>query len=415
MRLLLVLPVAVATASAQQAVPTRTLAKPDIEYSEPFSQLVGIRELKDGRVIVGDTRDRTLQVIDLAAGRATPIGREGSGPDEWLSPQRVLAWPGDSTVIFDPQNNRMLVVGPNARPARSFDPSGAPPGAPGAGRGGVAGAGAGAGAGGRNVQFRGALIPRGTDSRGRIYSQGAGVSIGPDFSIVQSDTAPIVRFDPSSNTHDTVAYVHLAPRPTAPARPIDAGGGRQMMVFGTALTPFAPADDWNVTSDGQVVIARVADYRIDVVGVDGKTARGTPTRFTPVPVTEQDKENWRRAQQAARAGGSGGVRVNIGGETRTVPLPPTPEPTEWPATKPPFQNSSVWSAPNGEVWVLRTGAASDKTTSADVFNAQGRHVSRVVFPERTRLVGFGTNAVYLVRTDDDDLLYLQRHALTSLR
>jgi hypothetical protein len=413
MRALLLFPVAVAVASAQQTVPTRTLAKPDIEYGEPFSQLVGVRELKDGRVIVGDTRDRTLQIIDLAAGRATPIGREGSGPDEWLSPQRVLAWPGDSTLVHDPQNNRVLIVAPNGRPVRTFDPAGAlgTPPAPGAGRGGVApGRGA---AGGRNVQFRGGAAPRGSDSRGRLYYQGPGVTIGADFSIVQSDTSPIVRFDPASNTHDTIAYVHLAPRPTAQPRPVDAGGGRAMMLFGGQATPFAPADDWNVTFDGRVVVARVADYRIDVVGADGKLTRGTPTRYTPVPVTEEDKAAWRRAQQTARGGGA--QLTTAGGETRTIPLPPAQEPAEWPEHKPPFQNFSVWPAPNGEVWVLRTGAASDKASTADVFNAQGRQIAKVVFPERTRLVGFGANSAYLARVDDDDLLYLQRHALTSPR
>ena len=42
-----------------------TLAKPEVEYAEPFTQISGIRELKDGRVLVSDARDKTLQLIDL--------------------------------------------------------------------------------------------------------------------------------------------------------------------------------------------------------------------------------------------------------------------------------------------------------------------------------------------------------------
>jgi hypothetical protein len=44
----------------------------------------------------------------------------------------------------------------------------------------------------------------------------------------------------------------------------------------------------------------------------------------------------------------------------------------------------------------------------DVFDAAGRVVERVTLPKRTRLVGFGNSAAYLARTDDDDLIWLQR-------
>jgi len=44
-----------------QNVPTRTLSKADAEYPEPFTQVTGVRELKDGRVIVIDPRDKTVQ------------------------------------------------------------------------------------------------------------------------------------------------------------------------------------------------------------------------------------------------------------------------------------------------------------------------------------------------------------------
>jgi hypothetical protein len=61
------------------------------------------------------------------------------------------------------------------------------------------------------------------------------------------------------------------------------------------------------------------------------------------------------------------------------------------------------------VWVLRTRAHDDSIPVFDVFDGAGRVVDRVALPKRTRLVGFGAaNAVYLARTDDDDLIWLQR-------
>jgi hypothetical protein len=68
--------------------PLRTLAKPDAEYAEPFTQINGVRELKDGRVIVSDVREKTVQLVDLKAGSAQKIGREGSGPGEYAMPMR---------------------------------------------------------------------------------------------------------------------------------------------------------------------------------------------------------------------------------------------------------------------------------------------------------------------------------------
>ena len=106
--------------AAAQSVPTRTIAKPDAEFAEPFTRVSGVRELGDGRIIVADQRDQTLQRIDLRTSDATPVGRRGSGPNEYDMPVGAFAMPGDSTLVFDPNNQRYLVVGPDAKPAGTF-------------------------------------------------------------------------------------------------------------------------------------------------------------------------------------------------------------------------------------------------------------------------------------------------------
>jgi hypothetical protein len=45
---------------------------------------------------------------------------------------------------------------------------------------------------------------------------------------------------------------------------------------------------------------------------------------------------------------------------------------------------------------------------ADVFDASGSVVRRVSFPATHRVAGFGKGTVYLVRTDDDGLQWLER-------
>src|SRR5215218_1980398 len=96
--------------------PLKTLTKPDAEYAEPFTQINGVRELRDGRVIVSDVREKTVQLVDLKAGAAQKIGREGSGPGEYAMPMRLLALPGDTSVVYDPLNRRFLLIGPDGKP-----------------------------------------------------------------------------------------------------------------------------------------------------------------------------------------------------------------------------------------------------------------------------------------------------------
>ena len=56
---LIVLLASVALPAAAQ-LPTRTLTKPLAEFGEPFSQIAAVRELKDGRLLVVDSRDKLV-------------------------------------------------------------------------------------------------------------------------------------------------------------------------------------------------------------------------------------------------------------------------------------------------------------------------------------------------------------------
>ena len=77
---------------------------------------------------------------------------------------------------------------------------------------------------------------------------------------------------------------------------------------------------------------------------------------------------------------------------------------------PPFVYWQTFSRPNGELWVLRSHKSSEKPVY-DVFVAPGTLTGRIALPTGTRLVGFGSGTVYLVRRDADDLEYLQKYKL----
>src|SRR5687768_12282191 len=149
---------AISTPLLAQNVQTRTLSKPDAEFSEPFTQIGGVRELKDGRLIVTDPRDKTVQVVDLKAGTATKLGREGAGPGEYGIPFGMMALPNDTTAIADILNNRILLINPNATVGGFVDLNVPPP----------------AGArGGGGMLMIGASMPTAADARGRMYVRGA--------------------------------------------------------------------------------------------------------------------------------------------------------------------------------------------------------------------------------------------------
>ena len=94
----------------------RLLPKADAEIKEPFTSVSGVRELSDGRVVVIDSRDKLIEMVDFRNGSATKISREGSGPGEYAFPMRLVALPGDSSGVYDMLNSRVLVVLPNGKP-----------------------------------------------------------------------------------------------------------------------------------------------------------------------------------------------------------------------------------------------------------------------------------------------------------
>jgi hypothetical protein len=396
---------AATSASAAAQLPTRTLSKPLAEFGEPFSQIAGVRELKDGRLVVVDSRDKLVQLVNLTANSATKIGREGSGPGEYGLPTQLFALPGDSSVIFDPLNQRYLLVHPDGKPGVSFrvgdEPT--PPPRPQPGQ---------RPEGGAQIMRIGGLgfgMPRASDARGRLYFEGGGISMGPNGPVT-SDTAPIVRYDRTNKAVDTLAWVHL-PKNNVSVKSSGGAGNQRMEVRIGGRTPYPARDAWTVLPNGTVVIARVGDYHLDVVSPTRVVTRGSAVAYTPVKVGSAEKQEYRDAAKTGGAimiarteGGPGGTQSRAS----TAP-PPFEEPSEWPSTKPPFNANGIFATPAGEIWVARNRSAADPVPTYDVFSPAGKLTGKVVLPKQVRVIGFGAGGtIYTIRVDEDDLQYLQR-------
>jgi len=108
--LLWALPLGVATSiEAQQPRASRPLAAPNAEIEEPWSGPLQLVELRNGNIVVHDSKEKRLVVVDFRTQSQRDAGREGSGPTEFRSVIGMWRMPGDSVQLLDIFQSRMLI------------------------------------------------------------------------------------------------------------------------------------------------------------------------------------------------------------------------------------------------------------------------------------------------------------------
>jgi hypothetical protein len=341
-------------------LPERRLpAKPAAVAEEPFSELRSVRELSDGRVIVLDMRDQTIQVIDFASGDAAAIGRRGQGPGEYARAMSLMPWPGDSTAVVDGGAGRFLLIGPDAKPGRVITDLGQ----------------------GAEVSPRSV---RAVDGAGRVYVGGLGTPV-KSGELVPPDSMRLRRVDLRTGQSLPLGSVAL------PKSEIKvSGSGGKLSSVEITREPFAVGDEWDVASDGRVAIVRRDGYRLDQVMPDGRVVRGPTIGAAPLKVTEADRKDYLASLPNAAPARAAGF--------------------QWPETRPPFPTRAVVALSSGETWVLRNQPAGARSMMYDVFGAAGRPVARLILSADRRVIAATSRWIYVARTDSDGLQYLERYA-----
>lgn len=372
---------------AAQRVNVYKLGKPIAELAEPFSGAADVRELTDGRLVVLDAKDNLLHFVDAGLRSVRQVGREGSGPTEYRRVTQILPRSGDSTLAYDIMNARFLVINPAGVASGTLslrDISGGLPVGP--------------------------MAVRGYDAAGRLFYQGMKISMGPNGPAL-SDTSVILRLDPKQKKIDTLGSVRIgSPGMKMSGEPQKGTGALRL-----SIPAYPIVDEWGLLPDGRVVVVRGADYRMDFIAAPGTVTTRGPVPYDRVRVTEKDKEKMREQQkrmqeEISKAAASAAASMPNAGKGRArMPSMAVDEPTEWPEFKPAFGQSALKVAPDGELWVARHRAAADEGQLFDVFTSAGVLRLRVELPRKTALVGFGARHLYVVRIDDDELQYLQRH------
>jgi hypothetical protein len=378
----------VAACSADSStIPMRDLGPAEASYPEPFGFLRAVRPLPDGRVLVADPLGDALLALDMTAGTADTIGRIGAGPREHKQPDAVFPLPGDSTLLIDLGNGRLTTLDPDLEPVSSRPMAvGRPdPEVPGGG-----------------MVF---ITANAVDGRGRVYFRGRGITVVGPSMIAFADSAPIMRFDRTTDLVDTVAMVRLRRREV-----VLSGTGRNRNADAEEF-PLSPEDAWDVSGDDRVAVARTDGYYVEWIDDAGRTA-GPDVAYDPVSIRRADQEdfvaNMYVGGMSMTVSLTNGVRTTgffRGGNTS--PDDPKVEDYQWPAVMPPFAAYGVHVTPEGDAWVRRARHVGDPTVY-DVFDANGALREQVLLPAGRRVIGFADGSVYAVRKDDVDLFWLER-------
>jgi hypothetical protein len=246
---------------------------------------------------------------------------------------------------------------------------------------------------------------RGADARGNLYFQGM---LPPREGAEGADSVPLMTWDRVSPRVDTVAWL---PVPASERPKVTREGGRQTVMVRIGGNGAWPKQtSWVPAPDGRIAIVSPEPYHVTWLAGRTRTA-GPVVPVTLAKVTEAYKKAWLTQQSRARPlvmtfGGPGGGRA---GPPPRLPTPDASE-VEWPETLPVFTgNDAVMMTPEGQVWVQRVKSASDQTPGYDIFDGQGRLIGAATLRPRSRIVAFGKGTAYVVRTDDDDLQYLERY------
>ncbi len=349
---------------------TRTIGTPETVASEGFTEVAGLRELSDGRVLIVDPQERRIAVLRSDLSLDEEVGRSGQGPGEFLLPVGLLALRGDTSAVVDRQNGRILLLDGVTPLRRSLDLGVGP-----------------------ECDGQATLhieLVKASDRQGNLY-----------FTSSTPDAISIRRWRPGTCVGDAEA-VGSIPR---------SGGGQTIsggIVISERPPPLGPVPAWAAGRDGQVAVVHADPFRVVFTDAQGRRHEGPAIEFEPVALSEGHKEAWRESRRRPVLTS---VLARGGGGPQYAYLPPTvDEPDDWPRVLPPFPADGARFAPDGTLWVERWVEAGTHT-AFDLMSPEGRVTGRVLLPPGRRLVAFGEGTLYTVVRDDMDLEYIERFRL----
>lgn len=438
---------------AQRSIPVRELSPADAKTTEHFGNIFGLRQLKDGGVLVNDGIRRQLVTLDATFTKRTVVvdsvteGGQSYGPR--ASP--LIPYLADSSLFVDGASLSLLVLDPAGKIAHVMSapkPS--------------------------DLRFL-ASASSGVDAQGNLIYRAPMIVTRSASSVPSApgtapaipqppDSASIVRANFETRMVDTIGRVKTQ---SGSRMNMTQGPDGKMNAIMT-INPIATVDEWAVLSDGTLAFVRGHDYHVDWIKPDGRRFSSPKLPFDWKRLTDEDKQalidSARTAQEkqmadakaaaanpgAAGAGGGrtgvemaagGGMEVRIvtmggpvggGGATfggggaapmmmgaggmpgQAMQITPKIEfvPLKEIADYYPAIRAGATKADlDGNLWILPTTSAQAKAGELvyDVINNKGELFQRVRLPVGRSIAGFGRNGVvYLMYRDAATGWFLER-------
>jgi hypothetical protein len=365
---ILVLAAFASVAVAQQVPPVHPLGRVLNTSIEPLASVSQVRALPGGRVIVNDNTGRRVVLFDSTLRVITVIadstGAAGSAYSSRLG--GLITYRGDSTLFVDPASLSMLVIDPNGKIVRTMavpqaneaqNLIGGPFGTPG-------------------FDGAGRLVYRSATFKGFSQRRDGGDVLPPQ----PPDSAVIVRFDLKSRTLDTAATFSI---PKVGLMIVKDDKGRGVMT--SIVNPMPVSDDWALLADGTIAVVHGREYRVDLVGTDGKMTSAPKLTFEWQRLSDDDKValiDSMKAVMIERTRGNGGTPGVMPAGLQFV------SPTELADYRPAFRQGAARGDADGNLWVRTTKVANGGAVY-DVISNKGALLDRVQVPPGRVIAGFG--------------------------
>ncbi|MEP6834263.1 MAG: hypothetical protein ABJB74_12765 [Gemmatimonas sp.] len=345
--------------TSAQTAPLVTLPAAIRNFSEEFSDITSLREIKGGRLLITDRKDSRIIALNTATGVVTVVGRQGQGPNEY--PTIMPVWPigGDSSVMIFIGGSRWLMLdGANiVSTLSSKTPA-------------VAAA---------------KSIVRGTNDIGDVFASSA-IGIGGSY----GDSTPLLRINRATGKIDTVTKLKgvAVKRSTEPGNPEGSG------YFQTSVPALQVTEQSIPFPDGWIAITRLDPYRVDWRSPTGVWTRGAPMPFTNIPMTDAEKQTVME-RSARKAGKAAEPFSSLRG---------------WPEIVPPYAVPvTLFAAPDGRAIIGRLPSIEYPKTRYDIVSRSGKLEAQLELSANEKLAGFGAGkTVYVVTTDDNGIQRLSK-------
>lgn len=334
----------------------------------------------DGNLYVLDRQGSRVLKYDPEGRHLATYGREGEGPGELKEPLGLDVGPGDTVWVSDFTNGRITGYPQNGGAPRvlPYGEIGAVPSP-------------------NLVKLDDGFIQSfrplfnfqgGPGGMERVASGDSGAATTPRI--------PLVRTDPTLETHDTLWSI-----PEPPTDMVQLEMGDRIMLL-MMTREFMPAFQWDVLSDGTVVVADTAAYLLRLLDREGVVSRVIRRDPDPRTTTEADRE---LARQRLRNQQEGGTRISLGGggpdnETQRRLLEQRLEKMTFAAVIPRIVSLRVDN--DDRIWVGVAEDVPDSIARIDIYEPSGDLVGELRdFPMPD--VFLGRDGVGILRRDELDV------------